>query len=405
MTSSSCSAREHDAGGLLDDLLVAALARAVAHAGGPRLALAVGDQLHLDVVRVADHRLHEHGAVAERVRGLAARRGQRVLEPVHVVDAADAATAAAGGGLDHQREADALGVLARFLDRLDRPVAPRRDRHAGLLGHQLGLDLVAQRAHHVARRADEDQAHLLDHVRERGVLGHEAPAGPDRVGAGRDQGLLEALVVEVRPGALAVGVDGGGRSEVIGLVGVADEHRAALGLGVERDHADRIVLALGVELADGMDETHRGFAAIHYGETAKRALGHRRHMSHVKAWRCISGGMEFLQPSKWREALEMRSAHPDATALWGGTDVMVELNFARKRPEALLDLTRVDELSRWSADDGWLRIGAGVSYTRVIDELGASLPGLAMASRTVGSPQIRNRGTIGGNLGVLVAGG
>jgi CO/xanthine dehydrogenase FAD-binding subunit len=109
--------------------------------------------------------------------------------------------------------------------------------------------------------------------------------------------------------------------------------------------------------------------------------------------------MEFLQPSKWREALEMRSAHPDTKALWGGTDVMVDLNFARERPEALLDLTRVDELSRWSAEDGWLRIGAGVSYTRVIEELGASLPGLAMASRTVGSPQIRNRGTIGGNLG------
>jgi CO/xanthine dehydrogenase FAD-binding subunit len=59
----------------------------------------------------------------------------------------------------------------------------------------------------------------------------------------------------------------------------------------------------------------------------------------------------------------------------------------------------VNELSRWSAQDGWFRIGAGVSYTRVIAELGASLPGLAMASRTVGSPQIRNRGTIGGNLG------
>ena len=109
--------------------------------------------------------------------------------------------------------------------------------------------------------------------------------------------------------------------------------------------------------------------------------------------------MEFLQPPTWREALEARAAHPDALPIWGGTDVMVELNFARKRPEALLDLTRVDELSRWSAEDGWFRIGAGVSYTRVIDELGAELPGLAMASRTVGSPQIRNRGTIGGNLG------
>ena len=109
--------------------------------------------------------------------------------------------------------------------------------------------------------------------------------------------------------------------------------------------------------------------------------------------------MEFLQPPTWREALEARAAHPDALPIWGGTDVMVELNFARDRPEAMLDLTRVDELSRWSAEDGWFRIGAGVSYTRAIGELGGSLPGLAMASRTVGSPQIRNRGTIGGNLG------
>jgi len=95
----------------------------------------------------------------------------------------------------------------------------------------------------------------------------------------------------------------------------------------------------------------------------------------------------------------MRVAHPEALPIWGGTDVMVELNFARKRPEALLDLTRVGELARWSEHDGWFRIGAGVTYTRVIDELGPQLPGLALASRTVGSPQIRNRGTIGGNLG------
>ena len=93
------------------------------------------------------------------------------------------------------------------------PLRPRRDRHAGLLGHQLGLDLVAQRAHDVAGRADEDEAHLLDHVHERGMLGDEAPAGPDRVGLGLDQGLLEALVVQVRAGALAVGVDRRGRAE------------------------------------------------------------------------------------------------------------------------------------------------------------------------------------------------
>ena len=109
--------------------------------------------------------------------------------------------------------------------------------------------------------------------------------------------------------------------------------------------------------------------------------------------------MEFLQPPTWREALEARAGNPGALPVWGGTDVMVELNFARRRPEALLDLTRVSELSSWRVEDGWVRIGAGVTYARVIAELGGELPGLATASRTVGSPQIRNRGTVGGNLG------
>jgi CO/xanthine dehydrogenase FAD-binding subunit len=109
--------------------------------------------------------------------------------------------------------------------------------------------------------------------------------------------------------------------------------------------------------------------------------------------------MEFLQPASWTEALAARTAHPGAVALWGGTDVMVDVNFGRARPEAVLDLTRVRELAEWGEQDGRLRIGAGVSYTRAIAELGERLPGLARASRTVGSPQIRNRGTIGGNLG------
>jgi CO/xanthine dehydrogenase FAD-binding subunit len=108
--------------------------------------------------------------------------------------------------------------------------------------------------------------------------------------------------------------------------------------------------------------------------------------------------MEFLQPTKWREALEARAEHPGALPIWGGTDVMVELNFNRSRPEVLLDLTRVASLAEWGTDDGWVRIGAGVTYTRAIAELADRLPGLALASRTVGSPQIRNRGTIAGNV-------
>ncbi|HEV2414940.1 MAG TPA: FAD binding domain-containing protein [Candidatus Dormibacteraeota bacterium] len=109
--------------------------------------------------------------------------------------------------------------------------------------------------------------------------------------------------------------------------------------------------------------------------------------------------MEFHQPSTWAEALAIKAAHPDAMPIWGGTDVMVEINLDHHRPDSILDLTRIRELTEWDDDRGHIRVGAGVTYTRIIDELGDRLPGLAMASRTVGSPQIRNRGTVGGNLG------
>jgi CO/xanthine dehydrogenase FAD-binding subunit len=109
--------------------------------------------------------------------------------------------------------------------------------------------------------------------------------------------------------------------------------------------------------------------------------------------------MEFLQPRSLAEAIEAKAEHPAAVPIAGGTDVMVEINFDARRPEVLLDLNRVTELASWQRDDGLVRLGAGVTYARLIAELGDLLPGLAMAARTVGSPQIRNRGTVGGNLG------
>jgi len=109
--------------------------------------------------------------------------------------------------------------------------------------------------------------------------------------------------------------------------------------------------------------------------------------------------MEFLQPRLLAEAIAAKAEHPAAVPIAGGTDVMVEINFDARRPEVLLDLNRVSELTSWQRGNGQVRLGAGVTYTRLIDELGDLLPGLAMAARTVGSPQIRNRGTVGGNLG------
>jgi CO/xanthine dehydrogenase FAD-binding subunit len=109
--------------------------------------------------------------------------------------------------------------------------------------------------------------------------------------------------------------------------------------------------------------------------------------------------MDFLQPTTWAEALAMKAERPDALPIAGGTDVMVEINFDRHRPAAFIDLNRIPELTEWWTEDGLLRVGAGMTYTRLMEELGDRLPGLAAASRTVGSPQIRNRGTVGGNLG------
>jgi CO/xanthine dehydrogenase FAD-binding subunit len=109
--------------------------------------------------------------------------------------------------------------------------------------------------------------------------------------------------------------------------------------------------------------------------------------------------MDFLRPTTLAEALATKAEHPDAVPIAGGTDVMVELNFDRRRPPALLDLTAVAQLATWTVEPGGLRLGAGVPYRRIIDEAAAHAPGLAVAARTVGSPQIRNRGTVGGNLG------
>ena len=109
--------------------------------------------------------------------------------------------------------------------------------------------------------------------------------------------------------------------------------------------------------------------------------------------------MELLQPDTWEEALAAKAAHPDAVPIAGGTDLMVELNFDHRRPETVLDLDARHRLTEWAPEGRRLRIGAGVTYTRLIRELGDRLPGLAIAARTVGSPQIRNRGTVGGNLG------
>jgi CO/xanthine dehydrogenase FAD-binding subunit len=108
--------------------------------------------------------------------------------------------------------------------------------------------------------------------------------------------------------------------------------------------------------------------------------------------------MEVFLPRTLEEALETAAAHPDVVPIAGGTDVMVEINMDLGRPETLMDVSRLPELGELRREIGHLFLGAGVTYARIMREL----PGhtaLVQASRSVGSPQIRNRGTVGGNLG------
>ena len=106
----------------------------------------------------------------------------------------------------------------------------------------------------------------------------------------------------------------------------------------------------------------------------------------------------FLSPRSLQEALEMKAAAPGAIPVAGGTDVMVEVNAGRLRPQTLLDVSRLPELGVLRPEGGSIFVGAGVTYARMVCE--PSMPGpLRQAARSVGSPQIRRRGTIGGNLG------
>jgi CO/xanthine dehydrogenase FAD-binding subunit len=91
-------------------------------------------------------------------------------------------------------------------------------------------------------------------------------------------------------------------------------------------------------------------------------------------------------------------ADPEATFIAGGTDLMVAINFGRERPPHVVSIRGLPELQEMVVDPRVV-CGGGVTFTRLIEALGPSNRAMVEAARTVGSPQIRNAGTIGGNLG------
>lgn len=106
--------------------------------------------------------------------------------------------------------------------------------------------------------------------------------------------------------------------------------------------------------------------------------------------------MAVLITRRLDDALAELRAHPDSTVLAGGTDLMVEVNFGRRRLSNVIAVDRIPKLREMSLGP-LVRVGAGVTYAELLRK-GAGSVALAEASRSVGSPQIRNAGTIGGNI-------
>lgn len=112
--------------------------------------------------------------------------------------------------------------------------------------------------------------------------------------------------------------------------------------------------------------------------------------------------MAVLLPDTVDEAVEHLAATPSSTVLAGGTDLMVEVNDGHRRPSGAVVVNRIPELRSWRHDPraATVTIGAAVTYSEMlVGPLAEMVPALAQAARTVGSPQIRNAGTLGGNLG------
>ena len=227
------------------------------------MAVRVGGDLHLDVACARDLALEEQASVPEGRAGLGRRRAERRRQGRRVLDDPDPAPAAARGRFHDEGVTEALGEADGHGLVVDDAAAPRRHGHAGPFRELLGGDLVAERPHRVARRAEEPHA-LRDHpVGEHGVLRHESPAGPDRVGARAAERRDHPVVVEIGPDLARQ------RRQPHRPVGVAHEGGVAIHVGVEDDRPQPGPLA-SAQRAHGTHAPHGGLAAVHDAETVDR---------------------------------------------------------------------------------------------------------------------------------------
>ena len=240
-----------DAGGgrLLHDLLVPALERALALEHVHHAPVRVAEDLHLDVPRRRHQPLEQHALVAERRLRLALRAGQRLGELLLAEDRAHAAPATARRGLDHERKAGAAcGRDERALV-LPRAFVSRHRGDAEPVRERARLRLVAELAHGRRGWPDEHEPGLPAGLREIGVLGEEAVAGVDAIGASRARAA--AMIVL----AAQIALRRRRRAEDHVLVAGGDVRARRVGLGGDRHGGD-------AEAAGGARDAARDLAAI-----------------------------------------------------------------------------------------------------------------------------------------------
>ena len=252
--------------GFLQHLLVAPLHRAVAHAEGDHLALAVAEHLHFQVAGTLDVLLDEHAAVAEVVLAQAFDRFEGLAQLLGIAAHAHADTATASGGLEHHRVADLLTRSQRGVE-VFQQFGAFQHGHAVGLGQGAGGVLEAEHAQLFGRRTDEGDAGGLAGFGKGGVFGEEAVTGVDRLCAAL-AGDAENLVHH------QVGAGGRAFAQAVGLVGLADVQAGGIGLGIDGD-------TLHVQGAQGAQDAAGNGAAVGDQQFGKHVQSPR------KGWRAV----------------------------------------------------------------------------------------------------------------------
>ena len=253
---------EERRGRLLDQLLVAALQRAVPGADDDDVAVRVGQHLGLDVPGLVEEALDEALAAAERRHRLADGGVEQLGDLLRGAGDLEPAPAAAERGLDGHREAVLLGERDDLVGVLHRVLGAGHERGAGLGGDVPGLHLVAEGDDRLGGGADPGEPGVDDRLGEVGVLRQEAVAGVDRVGTGLPGGVDDLVDDEV-------GVAGRGAAEGERLVGGAHVQGVAVGLGVDGDAGQALVLAR-------TGDAHRDLAAVGDQDLLHRCTPSRR---------------------------------------------------------------------------------------------------------------------------------